>query len=228
MMKPLLPPALLGCLLLFCACETVRTVYDENGNVVDPDAPSGGEGDISSRLEKQFANSFSEKKNDQGVPQAVSNKVSRYQQDLDASSRLDKEYSAGRYAGAEGSYDSISFSDGKKIYGVKDAYTDAMGKRIDKDLHPAFAEASRGVYATEDSYSAAGAGARAYQEGAQSPLDGRSYATEESYYSRDMKSGYIESRIENARQPRVMTRDQYYRKSIDQTRALLGRDSDER
>lgn len=215
---------LLSGIVLLSACESVRTVYDEYGEVVDPNAPSGGEGDISSRLEKQFSSSFSEKKNDKGVPQAVSNRVSRYQQDLDASSRMDKEYGTRSYPGSKDEVYTVSFSDSKKTYSTADAYSGAMGKAIDKDLHPAFATASRGVYGTDDSY--VGGDSEAYQNGIRSAMDAKKFSTDESYYSREMTSGYVETRRDNTPPPRVITRDQYYRKTIEQTRTLLGRDKE--
>lgn len=212
------------CLLLLCACETVRTVYDEAGNEVKPSS-SGGETDLTSHFEKEFASSFSEKKNDQGVPQATSGKVSRYQKDLDSSSRLDKQFSTGSYAGAtRDEVHTMSFSGAGKTYNVKEAYSGAMGSAIERDLHPAFATGSRGIYGTEDSY--AGDEVRSALEGMKSRMNGQEYVTHSGRYSREDSSGYVESRRDNTPPPRIISRDEYYRKTVRETRALLGRDEE--
>lgn len=209
------------CLLLLSACETVRTVYDEAGNEVNPNA--SGESDLTAHFEKEFASSFSEKKNDQGVPQATSGKVSRYQKELDASSRLDKQFSTSSFAGApRDEVHTMRFSDTGKAYDVKEAYSGSMGSAIEKDLHPAFATDSRGIYATGDSY--ASNEVRSALEGMQNRMNGQSYVTHTGRYSRDDTSGYVETRRDNTPPPRVISRDEYYRKSVRETRALLGRD----
>lgn len=214
---------MLSGILLLSACESVRTVYDEYGEVVDTEAAdSGSEGDFSARLEKQFSSAFSEKKNDKGVPQAISNRVSPYQKDLDASGRMDKEYSTGSYSGSKDEVYTVSFSDGKKMFSTSDAYSGAMGKSIDRDLHPDFATATRGVYGSEDSY--IGGTTEAYQNGVRNTMGSRKYVTGESHYSRETPNGYVETRRNNTPPPRVITRDQYYRKTIEETRSLLGRD----
>ena len=211
--------------VMLCACETVRTVYDENGNVIDPNAVPQGETDISSRLEKQFSSSFSEKKNDQGVPQAVSNKVSSFQRDLDEASRLDKEYRTGSYSGGAAGFSVMSFSGSGKAFSTQDAYSGTMGKTIEKDLHPAFASPSRGVYGTDDSY--ARGGVYSALEDRKSAVGGRVYSTSESVYTNDKTSGYFETRRNNTPPPPIFSRDQYNRKTIEQTRTLLGRDKDD-
>ena len=212
------------CLILLCSCETVRTVYDENGNVVDTNKAPGGESDIASFFEKEFASSFSEKKTESGVPQSTSNKVSRYQKDLDSSSRLDKSFSTSSYAGADrNEVYNVSFAGADKAYSVHEAYSGGMGRSISKDLHPAFATSSRGVYGTDDAYVTDGS-TRSALEGMRSAVNGRSYVTGSSSYSRDEVNGYVESRRNNTPPPRVISRDEYYRKTIRETRALLGRD----
>lgn len=211
------------CLFALCACESVRTVYDENGNVVDPDAPSGGESDLASRFEKDFASSFSEKKNALGVPQATSNKVSSFQKDLDSSSRLNKDFQTGAFAGSDNQVQTMSFSGSGKSFSTKEAYTGGLGHSISKDLHPAFATASRGVFGSDDAYSG---NSRYGYEGKKSVSASRVYSTQESVISRESTSGYFETRRGNTPPPRIMTRDQYYRKTIEETRAMLGRSND--
>ena len=215
-----------GLALLLCACQTVRTVYDEYGNEVKETQGGGGEKDLSTHMEERFNASFSEKKNAQGVPQAVSNRVSAFQKDLKDAS-LNKEYFTKNYDGSGANeMSSMSFSGSdKRFSGAKEAYSGAMRDRIEKELHPAFASGSKGIYATDDAF--AGSNSRYARESTPSSMDGKSYGTQESYYSRDMESGYIETRRESMPDPRVMTKDEYYRKSIQETRTMLGRDKDE-
>lgn len=216
---------MLLCGVLLCACETVRTVYDENGNVVDTSSVPGGERDISERMEKEFNSSFAVKKTESGVPLSISNKVSSFQHDLDASSRSGKEFGTGAFAGGKNSYQTTAFAGQDKFFSAKEAYTGGLGKRIDKDLHPAFADPTRGVYGTDDFF--ARGDMRTSLEGRRHAAGGRSYPAGESVYSRENTSGYVETRRDNTPPPRVITRDQYYRKTIEETRTMLGRDRQE-
>ena len=142
-----------GLALLLCACQTVRTVYDEYGNEVKETQGGGGEKDLSTHMEERFNASFSEKKNAQGVPQAVSNRVSAFQKDLKDAS-LNKEYFTKNYDGSGANeMSSMSFSGSdKRFSGAKEAYSGAMRDRIEKELHPAFASGSKGIYATDDAF----------------------------------------------------------------------------
>lgn len=210
--------------LLLSACETVRTVYDDNGNVVDADAEPKGERDISDLMEKEFNSSFSVQKTKDGVPLTVSNKVSRYQSDLDAARQTDKEYAAGSYSGRS-EFSTMSFAGAGKVFSAQDAYSGGVGKQIEKDLHPDFAKPSRGIYGTDDAF--AQREVRAAIEGYRSASARREFSAGESAYSRDTTSGYIETRRDNTPPPRIMTRDQYYRKTVEQTRTMLGRDKEE-
>ena len=84
-------------LLLCCtACTPVRTVYDEQGNVVKDD-DTGGEKDLISTFEKRFDAAFSEQKTKDGVPQTTSSKVSSFQRELDDARRIDKAYATGSF-----------------------------------------------------------------------------------------------------------------------------------
>lgn len=209
--------------LTLCACKTVRTVYDEAGNVVEPDSGSGGEKDLTAHLEKQFNTSFSTKKTEDGVPLSVSDKVSRYQRDIDEARRMEKDYHTEAYSGAKDEAYTMSFSEAGKTFSTSEAYTGGLGKRFERDLHPAFATPTRGVYGSDDMF---GQGdLRSAAERLIHPEVGRVYRTEESSFSRDSLSGYVETRREKTPQPRVFSRDQYQRKTIDDTRAMLGRDS---
>lgn len=218
---PVLPLLLL---LLLAACDSVRTVYDEFGNVVtEQERPAGGEKDITAHMQEKWSASFSEQKNAQGVPVAVSNRVSPFQKKLDVATGTDKQFFTKSYAGADtGDVYATSYAGADKKYTAGEAYT---GSRIDKELHPAFAGEGRGLYSTADSFAAASS--RYGLESQPSPGSSKRYATSESYYSREMESGYIESRRGNTPPPRVMTRGEYYQKSVQDTRAMLGRDSAE-
>lgn len=212
-------------LLVLCACESVRTVYDEFGNEVKEHEPSTGEKDLTAHMEEKWNNSFSEKKNAQGIPQAVSNRVSSFQKDLDGASGTNKEFFTKQYDGAStNDVYSMSFAGADKKYGVKEAYSGGMGERISKELHPAFAGSGKGIYSTADSY--ARGSSRYGREGMSHVANGSSYSTNESYYNREMESGYFESRRESMPPPRVMSRGEYYQKSIEETRTMLGRDKD--
>lgn len=211
--------------MFLCACESERTVYDEYGNVVDTKAKSGGERDFSEYMEEKFNTSFSEKKNDQGVPQAVSNRVSSYQAKLDESKRLDKTYMTGEYGGTMGSpMQGMNFSDSGKAFDTGRAYSDAEGKRISKELHPDFATETKGVYGVGDI--SVDAGKRSVHQGEVSSMTGE-FPTNPSHYSRSTQSGYFESRRDHTPPPPVYTRDEYTRKTIRDTRSMLGRDEKE-
>lgn len=215
---------ILPCIILLSACETVRTVYDEAGNVVEEEESSGGEKDLYEHMNKQFNSTFSTKKNESGIPVTTSNKVSSFQRKIDESGRLDKEYSTKEYAEGREEYSTMRFSDRGKVFSTKEAYSGEFGKRLEKDMHPDFAKPSRGLYSTD----------AAYADGQlSSPLQGMKnrarderYATKESSYSRDTTSGYVETRRDRTPPPRVYTRDEYYGKSIEDTRSLLGRDKE--
>lgn len=212
-----------GMLLLLCACESVRTVYDEFGNEVKESKTGGGEKDLTAHMEEKWNNSFSEKKNDQGIPQAVSNRVSSFQKDLDDASGTGKQFFTKSYGGVSTNEAyAVSYAGAGKKFGVKEAYTGGDRGRIDKDLHPAFATAGKGVYSTADSY--ARAGSRYAQEGAGNVAADRSFPTNESFYNGQAESGYFESRRESMPAPRVMSRGEYYQKSVEETRMMLGRD----
>lgn len=223
---PVAPRAMARCLpllvcLLLCSCQTVRTVYDENGHVVDPDAP-GGEKDLYEHLNKQFNDSFSTKKGEDGIPITSSNKVSSYQRKRDESGRLDKEFSTSEYAGGREAYSTMRFSDQGKVYSTKEAYTGDFGKRMEKELHPDFVKSSRGLYSTDATYT--GSNLRSPLQDRKSADKDTVFPTSAAPFSRESTSGYVETRRDLTPPPRVYTRDEYYGKSIEETRALLGRD----
>ncbi len=211
-----------GVLCLLSACATVRTVYDEQGNVVKEH--DGGERDFADYMEEKFNSSFSEKKTEQGIPQAVSNKVSSFQSKLDNSERIDKAFVTGDYAGVgESSLGGRSYSGADKSYSMSGRYS-SEEKRLDRQLHPAFATGSRGIYGEDDVY--ADAREQAAVSGKKSGMEGEFYTKETPYYSRSEESGYIETRRDNTPPPRVYSKDEYMGKTIDDVRTMLGRDDE--
>lgn len=209
--------------LLLSSCGNIRTVYDEFGNVVPQDSEPGGEKDITSHMEAKFNAAFSEQRNEQGVPQTTSNRVSSFQKELDKARRTDDEFATGEFASAGSSdFYTMSFSGAGKEFNVKESYTGGRGDRIERELHPAFATDSKGIYAVGDSF--LGSSARSAAEGEGNLAADRTFFTPESSYTRDTQSGYFETRRDMTPPPPVMTRDEYYRKSIDETRTILGRD----
>lgn len=204
------------------ACTSQRTVYDEYGNVVQDKPKTGVERDFEDYMEEKFNSSFSEKKNDQGVPQAVSNKVSSFQSKLDDSKRLDKEYVTSSFAGArESALNGREYVGGRRSYGAKKEYAGA-GRQIDRDLNPAFTTDSKGIYGTNDTY--AGAREQSAFSGVPSNVNGEFYTEESPYFSRDTKSGYVEVQRDKTPQMPVYKSDEYMGRTIEETRTLLGRD----
>ena len=81
---------LLLTLCLFCtltACRSVRTVYDENGNEVKEH--QGGERSLEDYMQETFDKEVTRKKDDSGVPQSRSTKVSLYQKAIDEARKDD-------------------------------------------------------------------------------------------------------------------------------------------
>lgn len=205
-----------------CACKSERTVYDEYGHVVNTELPSGQERDFADYMEKEFNASFSEKKNAQGVPQAVSNKVSSFQSKLDDSKRIDKEYVTSSYVGGgESALSGRSYAESGKSFGSKRSYAGG-DKRLDRDLNPAFATASKGIFGADDMY--AEATEQASLSGRKSSMGGEYYIKKSPYFSRDSESGYIETRRGKTPPPPVISSDEYMGRTIEETRTLLGRD----
>lgn len=218
--RTLLP---LACCLLLGACQTVRTVYDENGQEVKDD-DSGGEKDLMSHFESQFNASFSESRNKDGVPQATSSKRSRFQKDIDAARRGDKEYITGAFGGVErqDSLRSISFTGADRDFSGRKTYDGLKTSSISRDLRPDFMNDSHGI-SHSDAYM--DHSSRSAMEGAQANASGRVYSTDASEFQTSRQSGYIEGRRNRTPEPRIMDYRDYYRKTIEETRTMLGRDN---
>ncbi len=220
-MRKLLTVALAS-LSLLGACTTQRTVYDEYGKEVQGGPHEGSVRDFDEYMEEKFNSSFSEKKNGQGVPQAVSNKVSSFQSRLDESKRIDKEYVTSSFSGTgESALSGKQYAGSGRFFGTKKEYAGAEG-RLTRELNPAFATHSKGIYGTDAIYT--GANEQSALSGAKSDMDGEFYTKENSIYSRDTKSGYVETRREKTLPTPVYSSHEYMGRTIEETRTLLGRD----
>lgn len=225
-MHRLFPSPALLLLLLLPACESVRTVYDENGREVKESTP-GQEKDLESYFNEEFASSFSEKKNKEGVPETTSSKVSRFQKDLDAARRSDKQFNTSAFGGLHGNdARSVSFDGANKSFDASKKYDGVFTSNIDTQLNPAFMKEGKGISRSESVFEGISSADRSPMEGEDAGISGRPYATRASDISTSDSSGYFESRRDRFGKPRIINYRQYYKKSIEETRTLLGRDKD--
>ena len=223
MMRRVLPVLFL---LFLCACESVRTVYDANGNVVEEKTP-GRESDLYSHFEKQFGESFSEKKGDSGVPQSISSRVSSFQKDIDEarSSGSDKEFATKSFSGSK-SYDAISnkfAGAGKSFSGSNREFGRKESAMASTDMRPDFMNESHGISHSSrfnDDSKRSGSEGRASSQG-----DLR-YATTSSRYNNAGPDGYLESRRENAPEPEIIHYRDYQEKTINETKGFIHRNRD--
>lgn len=221
-------PKFLLSAVLICAlasCESVRTVYDENGRVVE-ERDGARERSLNDYFEDEFDSNFSEKKNKHGVPESTSKKVSSFQKDIDAARRGDKEFSTGTYnPGGSSSYAGKRFGDYSGEYSGNKRYEGVSANTtINQELRPAFMSEGKGISRAENVYSGHGSGDRYTGEGSHYDARERIYATQDSRYSTSDTSGYFESRKNKWGQPSIINKDDYYRRTIEETRGLLGRD----
>ncbi len=222
-MKHLFP--LFLCLLCLPACETVRTVYDEYGNEV---TERSGERSLEDYMSETFDRDVTRTKNEDGVPVSGSNKVSRYQKDLDAARRDSTAYSTGSFSGVKTLSRNQSFSGAGKQFDTGAAYGGTFANSsYSRDLRPDFMSDTKGIYSREDAYGGASRADRAAGDGLAHTSYGREniYGTSTAGVSRDTTSSYTESRRNKTPRPRIINHRDYYKKSIFETRALLGRDN---
>lgn len=206
--------------LLLCACEPVRTVYDEHGVEVKEREP-GKETDLMSRYEERIDASFQRKKNADGVPQAVSSRVSSFQKDLDAARGTDERFSTRAFSDVrENDALSTRFKGAKEFSGSK-SYAGVRESSYDVTRQPDFLNEHRGL--AHESYRE-DQSTRSPAEG--SVLRGRDdvFETNASDYNRDMQSGYFESRRQKTSQPVIRDYKDFYNKEVYSTRSILGRD----
>lgn len=218
---------LLLSLTALCACQPVRTVYDENGQVLE-ESDAATVSDLNSRFEKEFQSSFTERKNSSGVPQTTSSRVSSFQKYLDDSRRAGSDYATHSYAG-------VKRDDSRSV-----AYTGASADtryardndRREKDatiaygsdMRPDFMNTTHGISHSQRY------GAEHEQRSAMDGLAAPGYrgvvydTAADTGYARSDSDHYIENRRDKTPQPTITGYRDYYRKTIMDTRSLLGRD----
>lgn len=212
--------------LSLCACESVRTVYDSNGKVVE-EKQAGGETDLYSHFEKQFNESFSEKKGDSGVPQSVSGRVSPFQKDIDAarSSGRDKEFLTKSFSGSK-SYDAISnkFSDARKSFsGSNKEFGHRESSMVSTNMRPDFMNESHGI---SHSSRYDGDRLRSVSEGRASAEGDMRYATNSSRYNNAGADGFLEERRNKTPEPEIIHYRDYQEKTISETKDFIHRNKD--
>ncbi len=211
---------LLACLL--AACQSVRTVYDEGGNVVKPDGDGATETDLFSAYEKRFNESFSEKKNKEGVPETTSHRVSGFQKELDNARKLDTPYSTKAFGGVEESDASHKLFGGTKVYNANKEYGGSgVQSAITRDMRPDFMNGNRGL-AHKDYVG--GLTERSSSEGTHADMFSGTYSTNESRYRREQESGYFESHRNDTPAPPIIDHRSQQTKEIMNVRNILGRD----
>ncbi len=217
-------------LLLCCtACTPVRTVYDEQGNVVKDDDTGGGEKDLVSTFEKRFDAAFSEQKTKDGVPQTTSSKVSSFQRELDDARRIDKTFATGSFdTGKHLDLRDDGFAGAAKRFSTgKDGIEKTTNSMYSTDLRPDFMNESHGI-SFSDRYSGADRDDRSDLEGR--TRDDRSkthYLTDYEPYNTNQSNSYTEHRRNKTPQPRIINYQEYYRQHKNSVRQLLGRDNEE-
>lgn len=214
--------------LLFSAgCTPVRTVYDDQGNVVKDDAP-GGEKDLMSTFEKRFDAAFSEKKTADGVPMTTSSKVSSFQRELDDARRIDKPFATGSFdTGKTLDLREDGFAGASKRFSSgKDGIEKTTNSMYSTDLRPDFMNESHGISRTQ-SFTGADHDDRSSLEGL--ALDERSkthHLTDYEPYSTQQSNDYVERRRHKTKQPTIIDYQEYYRRHKNSVRQLLGRDNE--
>ncbi len=208
-------------MLCFASCETQRHYFDGEGNEIAPpdDSPK------SSSLEERFTSTFTMKKNEEGVPVATSNKVSAFQSKLQ-SARTDESSSFERK-----DYEGVREFEGA---GLRDAWGE---KRVDRrefagqdkeaysrEMQPDFLKNGSGIISRRDAdYSAS----RSEYEGDFREMDRFSDEGKTGQYAQGDRSQYFDERQQNTPEIKVVSRDEYLRMTIEESRTMMGRDSDD-
>ena len=210
-------------LIALASCKSVRTVYDENGREVKQHE-GARERSLNDYFEEEFDSGFSEQKNKDGVPEATSKKVSSFQKDIDAARRGDKEYATGTYnAGGTSSFSGKRFTGSDTKFDSSKRFEGFSGdSQYNTDLRPAFMSEGKGVARTP--YTGHSSSDRYSAEGNTYDATGRIYATHDSTYSTSDTSGYFESRKDKWGKPTIISNREYYKRTIEETRSMLGRD----
>lgn len=212
-------------LFTITSCQTVRTVYDESGNEVKE--REGGERSLEDYMSETFDRDVTRRKNDEGVPESSSTRVSRYQSALDNARRDTTTFSTGSYSGLRSYEGTGRYAEANRTFDRGAAFSGTHeNTEYRTDLRPAFMSDTRGVFSRDDAYGVSSAN-RATADGSTNAAYSRAntYNTSSSNISRDTTSGYYESRRNNFPRPRIINRDDYYRRTIEETRTMLGRDN---
>ncbi len=215
-------PFCLLCLACLASCESVRTVYDEGGNVVKEDEGEGArESDLFAAYEKRFDESFSEKKNAQGVPEAKSRRVSAFQRELDSARDADTPYATKQFGNLKESSLKDSRYGGTRIYSGGKVYEGSSTQSaITRDMRPDFMNANRGI--AHESYQ--GDLSRSSSEGIYTDAMQGTYSTNASSYRREQESGYFESLRDQTPAPPIYDHREQQTREIMNIRNILGRD----
>lgn len=213
--------------LLACvSCTPVRTIYDDQGNIVK-DEP-GGEKDLVSTFEKRFNDSFSEHKTQDGVPQTTSSKVSSFQRQLDDARKIDKPFATGSFdTGRQLDLRSNGFDgSGKRFDSGKDGIERTANSMYSTDLRPDFMNDSHGI-SHSNRYKGADKASRSSLEGlARDDRSQSHYLSDSIPYSTTQSNNYVEGRRNKTEQPTIMNYQEYYRQHRNSVRQLLGRDNE--
>ncbi len=205
---------------LLTSCETQRRYFDAAGNEVDApdDSPK------SSSLEERFTNTFTMKKSADGVPMAAANKVSSFQSDIDsarstAKDTVDRKSYSGVHEYDTGSRAS-SWAD-RRV--AKDEFSDAGKESYYREMQPDFMNDKSSPFdGRETSFVSSRSGFEGEtMETSRSREEGRSGS-----FSRDDSSYYFEEQRNNSPEMKVMTRDEYTHMTLEESRALMGRSSE--
>ena len=216
----------LSAVLACASCTPVRTIYDDQGNIVK-DEP-GGEKDLVSTFEKRFNDSFSERKTQDGVPQTSSSKVSSFQRQLDDARKIDKPFATGSFdTGKQLDLRSDGFAGaGKRFSSGKDGIERTSNSMYSTDLRPDFMNESHGISHSRR-YRGADETSRSAMEGiARDDRSKSHYLNESSPYSTSQGNNYVEGRRDKSGQPTIMNYQEYYRQHRNSVRQLLGRDNE--
>ncbi len=221
-MLPRLLTYTLAALLCCSGCTPVRTVYDEQGNLVKDDEP-GGEKDLMSVYEKKFNNDFVVKKTKDGVPQTTSNKVSSFQRDLNKARSSKEKFSTKVFdTGKKSDLRDKSFGGANKTF-------DPGGKAIERNTNSMFARDMRPDFMNETHGISHN---NRYREGMNRfHMEGKTMQTSTYYnnttapFSREEQSTYFEMRRNKSEQPQIIDHQEYYRQHKQGIRDLLGRDN---
>lgn len=209
-------------LSLICAwalpsCESKRTIYDSSGNVVE-DRKDGE----SVSLEERFAGGFDTKKNEYGIAEAESKKVSSFQGKIDDSRNKADAYKSKSFAGGKNASTStdMSYRGATARFAGAKTYGDAAKVAYTSDDVPDFMKEGKGI--TRKEY----AGGKTDVADSSKRYDvGEAYQATVSSSSTQQESGYVESRRESSPTFKIYSKDEYQRKTIEDTRSMLRRDN---